>query len=231
MRSDVTTSPQVINITGTGTYPLTLFTCMPLSFSAQTVGTSSPQGLHADQSRDPSETFTLSTTGDFTASSNCGHGCDCRQSSCLVYVTFTPSSVLPFYNAQRLADVADTRARRSRCRLCGRSPVRQSPPILPAAVSVVSPGAGAAGTTMNAVITGNGWTHFNASSVITFVDTDDPINNPSDITATVPDTTTTTLNTIHAQLVITANPGVVYGARNVSVVTTLPGGRNGDGAA
>jgi hypothetical protein len=94
----------------------------------------------------------------------------------------------------------------------------------PAAVSVVSPGAGAAGTTISAIITGNTWTHFNASSVITFVDTDDPIHNPADITATVPDTTTTTANTIHAQLVITANPGVVYGARNVSVVTTLPAG-------
>jgi LEA14-like dessication related protein len=223
---DAVTSPQVINITGTGTYPLTLSSPLygsSLSFSAQTVGTTSaPKTLTLTNHETQPETFTLNPTGDFTASSNCATGVIAANSSCLVYVYFVPSSVTPSTTRTGMLTVADT------------APGGPVPTVsltgsaiatnLPAAVSVVSPGAGAAGTTINAVITGNGWTHFNASSVITFVDTDDPINNPSDITATVPDTTTTTLNTIHAQLVITANPGVVYGARDIRVVTTLPGG-------
>jgi hypothetical protein len=227
--NDVATSPQVINITGTGTSPLTLSgQLLPLSFSAQTVGTSSaPKIFTLTNHEIQPETFTISTTGDFSASSNCASGLGltgviAANSSCLVYVVFTPSSVLPSTTRNGSLTVANTApgGPAPTASLTG-SAISTNPP---AAVSVVSPGAGAAGTTVNAIITGNTWTHFNASSVITFVDTDDPIHNPSDITVTVPDTTTTTLNTIHAQLVITANPGVVYGARDVSVVTTLPAG-------
>ena len=221
------TSPQVINLTGTGTSPLTLSgQLQPLSFSAQTVGTSSaPKIFTLTNHEIQSETFTLNTTGDFSASSNCATGLTgviAANSSCLVYVVFNPSSVLPSTTRNGTLNVANTApgGPAPAWSLTG-SAMATNPP---AAVSVVSPGAGSAGMTINAIITGNTWTHFNASSVITFVDTDDPINNPADITATVPDTTTTTLNTIHAQLVITANPGVVYGARNVSVVTTLPAG-------
>jgi hypothetical protein len=223
---DVATSPQVINITGTGTYPLTLSgpTGPPsLSFSAQTVGTTSaPKTLTLTNHETQSETFTLNTTGDFTAISNCASGVIAAKSSCLVYVTFTPSSVTPSTTRNGTLTVADTApgGPAPSASLTG-SAIATNPP---AAVSVVSPGAGAAGTTINAVITGNGWTHFNASSVITFADTDDPINNPPDITASVPNPATTSANKINAQLVITANPGVVYGARNISVVTTLPGG-------
>jgi hypothetical protein len=220
--NDVATSPQVINITGTGTYPLTL-TPAYLNFSAQTVGTSSaPKTLTLTNNENKSENFTLSTTGDFSATSNCNTGVIAANHSCLVYVVFNPSSVLPSTTRNGSLNVADTApgGPAPTAPLTG-SAISTNPPP---AVSVIAPGAGAAGTTISAVITGNGWTHFNASSVITFVDTDDPINNPADITATVPDTTTTTANTINAQLVITPNPGVVYGARDVSVVTTLPGG-------
>jgi hypothetical protein len=225
--NDVATSPQVINITGTGTYPLTLSgQTLPLSFSAQTVGTSSaPKTFTLTNHEIQPETFTLSTTGDFSVSSNCATGLTgviAANSSCLVYVVFNPSSVLPSTTRNGTLTVANTAPGGPvpTASLTG-SAIATNPP---AAVSVVSPGAGSAGTTINAIITGNGWTHFNASSVITFVDTDDPIHNPPDITATVPDTTTTTPNTIHAQLVITANPGVVYGARDISVVTPLSGG-------
>jgi LEA14-like dessication related protein len=216
--SDVATSPQVINITGTGTSPLTLSGSL-LSYGAQTVGTSSaPKTLKLTNHETQPETFTLNTTGDFIANSNCATGAIAAKSSCLIYVNFIPSSVTPPTRTGTLI-VTDTAPGDPSASLTG-SAIATPPP---AAVSVVSPGAGAAGTTINAVITGNGWTHFNASSVITFVDTDSS-SNPSDITATVPDTTTTTLNTIHAQLVITANPGVVYGARDIQVVTTLPAG-------
>jgi hypothetical protein len=219
--SDVATSPQVINLTGTGTSPLTLSPTY-LNFSAQTVGTTSAaKSFKLTNNETESETFTLSTTGDFTANSNCATGVIAAKSSCLVYVSFVPSSVTPASRTGTLT-VNNTAPGGPvpTAPLTG-SAISTNPA---AAVSVVSPGAGAAGTTINAIITGNGWTHFNASSVITFVDTDDPINNPSDITATVPNPATTTANTINAQLVIAANPGVVYGARNISVVTTLPGG-------
>jgi hypothetical protein len=227
--NDVPTSPQVINITGTGTSPLTLSgQLLPLSFSAQTVGTSSaPKIFTLTNHEIQPETFTISTTGDFSANSNCASGLGltgviAANSSCLVYVVFNPSSVLPSTTRNGSLTVSNTAPGGPvpTASLTGSAIATNLPP----AVSVVSPGAGAAGTTVNAIITGNTWTHFNASSVITFVDTDDPVNNPSDITVTVPDTTTTTLNTIHAQLVITANPGVVYGARDINVVTTLPGG-------
>jgi hypothetical protein len=222
--NDVTTSPQVINITGTGTSPLTLSgQLLPLSFSAQTVGTSSVAKTFTLTNHEiQPETFTLNTTGDFSASSNCATGVIAANSTCLVYVVFSPSSVLPSTTRNGSLTVPNTAPGGPvpSASLTGSAIATNLPP----AISVVSPGAGAAGTTVNAIITGNGWTHFNASSVITFVDTDDPINNPADIAAMVPDTTTTTANTIHAQLVITANPGVVYGARNVSVVTPLSGG-------
>ena len=220
--NDVTTSPQVINLTGTGTSPLTLSgQTLPLSFSAQTVGTSSaPKTFTLTNHEIQPETFTLNTTGDFSASSNCATGVIAANSSCLVYVVFKPSSVLPSTTRNGTLTVANTAPGGPvpTASLTG-SAIATNPP---AAVSVVSPGAGSAGTTINAVITGNGWTHFSASSVITFVDTDDPINNPSDIT--VQSFTAPTANTINATLVIAANPGVVYGARNISVVTPLPGG-------
>jgi hypothetical protein len=219
--SDVATSPQVINITGTGTYPLSL-SGPTLSFSAQTVGTTSPAKLLIlTNNESKSEHFTLNTTGDYTANSNCSTGGIAGHSSCTVFVYFTPSSVTPTTRTGSLTVTDTAPGGPSPTASFTGSAIATNPP---AAISVVSPGAGAAGTTISAVITGNGWTHFNASSVITFVDTDDPIHNPSDITVTVPDTSTTTANKINAQLVITANPGVVYGARDISVVTMLPGG-------
>ena len=80
---------------------------------------------------------------------------------------------------------------------------------------MVSPGAGAAGTSVNVVITGNGWTHFSSSSVITFSD----INSgtyPVDIT--VQSFTAINANQINATLVLAANTvanPVTYGARNI----------------
>jgi hypothetical protein len=216
---DAFTSPQVINITGTGTYPLTL-SGPSLSYSATLVSTlSAPKTLKLTNNETQPETFTLNTTGDFKANSNCAMGVIAAKSSCWVYVIFTPSSVTPtMRNGTLTVNNTAPGGPVPTASLTG-SAIATNPP---AAVSVVSPGAGSAGTTINAIITGNNWTHFNASSAITFMQTDNP-GNECGIVATVPDTTKTTLNTINAQLAISgASP--VYGACDLFVVTTLPSG-------
>jgi hypothetical protein len=223
---DAVTSPQVINLTGTGTYPLTLsypptMTGPPLSFSAQLVNTpSAPKILILTNNETKSENFTLNTgTLDFIANSNCASGVIAAKSSCQIYVVFNPQSVTPTTRTGTLT-VPNTAPGGPvpTWSLTG-SATATNPP---AAVSVVSPGAGSAGTTIPVTITGNGWTNFNASSVITFTQTDNSPT-PCGITATVPNTATTTLNTINAQLAISGvNP--VYGACDISVVTTLPAG-------
>jgi hypothetical protein len=218
------TSPQVINLTGTGTSPLTL-SVSSLSFSAQTVNTSSPaKVITLTNHETESETFSLGTTGDFSATSNCGTGTMpiAANSSCLVYVTFTPSSVLPSTTRPGTLIVTDT------------APGGPAPSIsltgsavatkLPAAVSVVAPGAGAAGTAVNVVITGNGWTTFSASSVISFTDVNSGTY-PVDITVT--SQTLISTNQINATFTIPANTvanPVTYGARNIAVTTPLSGG-------
>jgi hypothetical protein len=92
-----------------------------------------------------------------------------------------------------------------------------------ASIAVISPGAGAAGTTVNVTITGNGWTHFNASSSI-YIQNQNGTSYPADIVGTIPNPATTTPNTIHAQFVIQGGAGVVYGARYVKILTPLSGG-------
>jgi len=90
-----------------------------------------------------------------------------------------------------------------------------------AAVAVVSPGAGAAGTNVNVVITGNGWTNFSPASVITFVDTNSATY-AADIT--VSSFTEISPNQINATLTLAGGGGVVYGARNIKVTTPLTAG-------
>ncbi len=224
---DAITSPQVVNLSGTGTSPLTI-SPSGLGFSAQTVGTSSAaKTITLTNHEVQQETFTLSTTGDFTANSNCTGGIIAANSSCFVYVTFTPSSVLPSTTRTGTLTIANAAAGTSTtwvnpvtAPLTGSATATNPKP----AVSVVAPGAGAAGTTVNVVITGNGWTHFSSSSVISFSD----INSgtyPVDIT--VQSFTAVNANTIDATLVLAANTvanPVTYGARNIKIVTPLSGG-------
>ena len=219
------TSPQVINLTGTGTWPLAL-SVSSLSFSAQTVNTSSSAKVITLTNHEvESETFSLGTTGDFSATSNCGSGIAipiAANGSCLVYVTFTPSSVLPSTTRTGTLIVTDTApgGPQPSISLTGSAVATK----LPAAVAVVSPGAGAAGTSVNVVITGNGWTTFSPSSVISFTD----INSgtyPVDITVT--SQTFKSINEIDATFTIPANTvanPVTYGARNIAVTTPLSGG-------
>jgi hypothetical protein len=226
------TSPQVINLTGIGTNPLTI-TPASLTFSAQMVGTVSPaKAITLTNHESQSESFSLAAVGtlaagDYQASSNCATGVIAANSTCLIYVNFTPTSVTP--STTRRGTLSIVNSATNGTAAPGTSPV--TAPLAgsatatnpAAAIAVISPGAGAAGTTANVVITGNGWTHFNASSSISVVDVNGTTY-PADIVATIPNPATTSLNTIYAQFVITGGAGVVYGARNVTVNTTLPAG-------
>ncbi|HEY6446118.1 MAG TPA: Ig-like domain-containing protein [Acidobacteriaceae bacterium] len=214
------TSPQVVNLSGIGRNPLTRSTGA-LVFSAQLVNTSSPAKLVVltNHESEP-ETFSLATTGDFSTASNCGSGTIAANSTCNLLVTFTPSSTTPTLRTGTLT-VTDSAPGGSPLSVGLSGSATATNPA--AAVAVVSPGAGAAGTNVNVVITGNGWTHFSSSSAITFVDTDSS-SYPSDITVSAVNAVSP--NELDATLTLTGGSGVVYGARNIKVVTPLSGGGN-----
>ncbi len=214
VKDDSLTSPQVVNLSGTGTSPLTISPTY-LNFSAQMVGTTSvAKVLTLTNHEIQSESFTLTPSGDFTASSNCTSGVVPAGASCLVYVNFVPSSIAPTSRTGSLA-IAHTAAIGSPINLSLTGSATATNP--PAAVAVVSPGAGVAGTTVDVVITGNGWTHFSSSSVISFVDTNSSTY-PPDIT--VQSFTAVTPNQINATLVLgTPATDSGFGARNVTVKT------------
>jgi hypothetical protein len=210
VNDDAVTSPQVVNLSGTGTSPLKLSTGA-VTFSAQRVSTTSPpKTVILTNKESQQETFSLAVTGDFTASSNCTSGVIAAGSTCLLYVNFVPTATGPRYGSLTIADSAAIGSPLT-VSLSG-SGTSTNPP---GEVSVVSPGAGTAGTVVNAIITGNGWTNFGPTSVVSF---DPPSGTiPSGITVTIPNPSTTTANTINAQFTIAA--GAIAGARNIRVVT------------
>ncbi|HVU45322.1 MAG TPA: Ig-like domain-containing protein [Terracidiphilus sp.] len=212
------TSPQVVNFAGTGLKPLTL-NHSSLAFSAQLVGTTSaPKSLILTNHESQPETFTLTPSGDFTANSTCATGAIAANATCTIFVNFTPSSTNPTSRTGSLV-VTDTAPGGTPLTIPLTGSATATNPA--AAVAVVSPGAGPAGTVVPVTITGNGWTHFTPSSVITFVDTASSTN-PADITAAI--TSVPNANTINANLTLTGGAGVVYGARNITVKTPLTGG-------
>ena len=218
-------SPQVINLSGKGTSPLTISPAS-LSFSALLVGTeSAAKTITLTNHENESESFTLALTSslsavDFLANSNCPTGVIAANSSCLIYVNFAPSSTSPTTRTGTLT-VTDSAPGGSPLTASLTGSATATNPA--AAVAVVSPGAGAAGTVVPVTITGNGWTHFSSSSVISFTDTTSA-SNPSDIT--VSGVTAVSPNVLTATLTLTGGAGVVYGARNIKVVTPLSGGGN-----
>jgi hypothetical protein len=215
---DAASSPQIANLSGSATSPLTILPAS-LSFSAQTLNTSSaPKTIVLTNHETQSETFTLAATGDYAASSNCATGTIAAQSSCNVFVTFTPSSTSPSTRAGTLTVTHSAAVGSPIAAPLTGSAIATNPA---AAVAVVSPGAGAAGTMVNVVITGNGWTHFNSSSMLAFVDTNNS-SYASDIT--VVNSTAVTANQINATLQLAGGSGVIYGARNLAVTTPLSGG-------
>ena len=216
---DAATSPQVVNLSGTGTTPLSL-TPSALIFSAQKLGTlSPPKNLTLINHESQPESFTLATAGNFTATSNCMGGVIAANSQCVISVVFAPAlnaTPGPLEGSLTLADSAHNGAPFT-VSLSGSATSSNPPP----AVTTVEPGAGAAGSMVNVLITGNGWTHFSSSSAILFVDSNNG-NYASDITVT--GITVLSANQISAKLQLTGGTGVIYGARNIFVKTPLSGG-------
>ena len=219
---DAVTSPQVVNLQGTGTFPLTILPTT-LSFPAQLVGTiSATKTVALTNNEIQPETFALGLTStlgvvDYTDGSNCPGGVIAAKSSCVININFTPSSTTPTTRTGSLT-VTDSAPGGLPLTVSLTGSATATNP--PAAVSVVSPGAGASGTVLPVTITGNGFTHFSSVSAISFVETNAPTIlcdiAASSITAVSP-------NQINATLTIS---GAVYGACNIKVVTPLSGGGN-----
>jgi hypothetical protein len=212
------TSPQVVNLAGNGTSPLTV-SPGSLTFSSQLVNTTSPaKVVTLTNHESESETFSLTPSGSFSATTNCASGVIAANSTCTLLISFAPTSTTPASQTGSVA-IANSAPGGSTLSVSLTGAATGTNPA--AAVSVVSPGAGAAGTVVPVTITGNGWTHFSASSVISFVDTNSS-SNPVDIT--VSSATAVSPNQINATLTLAGGSGVVYGARNISVATPLSGG-------
>ncbi|MGA9977890.1 MAG: Ig-like domain-containing protein [Candidatus Sulfotelmatobacter sp.] len=217
------TSPQVVNLQGKGTSPLTI-SPPSLSFSSLLVGTeSAAKTITLTNHESESESFTLALTSslsavDFLANSNCSTGVIAANSSCLIYANFTPSSNTPSERTGTLT-ITDSAPGGSPLTASLKGSATATNP--PAAVAVVSPGAGAAGTTVPVTITGNGWTNFSSSSVISFTDTES-----STIAAGITVSSFTAISPNEINATLTLAPTATYGARNIKVVTPLSGGGN-----
>ena len=214
---DALTSPQVSNLSGIGTNPLTI-SPTGLAFTSQTVGTVSPaKTITLTNHETESETFSLTPAGDYTATTSCATGVIAANSTCLIYVIFTPSSILPSPTRTGTVTVTDSAPGGSAIVASLTGSAIAINPL--GAVVMVSPGAGAAGTSVPVVITGNGWTHFSASSGISFTDTNNSTY-ASDITVT--SQTLVSPNQINATLLLASPATAIYGARNILVHTKLP---------
>ncbi|MGB6726774.1 MAG: choice-of-anchor D domain-containing protein, partial [Terracidiphilus sp.] len=225
------TSPQVVNLSGNGIDPLTVATnpvaIKPpnLIYSAQPAGTiSGPKSVTLTNLESQPEKFSLQLTGDFIPAGNsCSSGAINSgsinaKSSCVIAVDFAPAATAANGPDNGTLTISDSAP--------GGTPLSVSLTgsvgIPEAAVAEITPGAGAAGTSVPVVILGNGYTNFSPSSVITFVDTDSSTY-PADIT--VSNQTFVSANQIDATLVLgtpSANSG--YGARNITIKTSLTGG-------
>jgi hypothetical protein len=218
---DTYTSPQVVNLTGTGTSPLTISPAS-LSFTSQTVGTASAaKVITLTNHETEQETFSVAAVGslaagDYSASTNCATGVIAAQSTCLIYVTFSPTSITPSPTRGGTLSIPNSAPGGSTVTAPLTGSAIATPP--PAAVSVVSPGAGASGTVVPVIITGNTWTHFSNSSTITFVETNSPA---TACNIAVSGISATSANSLNATLTLS---GGIYGACNIAVKTPLSGG-------
>ncbi len=222
VQDDAATSPQVVNLTGNGTNPLTI-SPTALSFSAQTVGTiSAAKTITLTNHESQSETFSIAAVGslaaaDYQANSNCATGVIAAQSTCLIYVNFSPTSVAPSTTRGGSMTVTDSAPGGSAlvASLTGSATATNPPP----AVSSVSPGAGQTGTVVPVIITGNGWTHFTNSSAITFVE-----QNKTSVACNiaVSGVSAVNANTLNATLTLS---GTTFGGCNINVKTSLGGGK------
>jgi hypothetical protein len=208
---DTVTSPQVVNLQGVGTSPLTVST-NSLIFQATKLSTvSAGISVVLTNHEVQSETFALGVTGPFSAVSNCPTGIIASLSSCVIVTNFEPTASGP--NSGNLS-ITHSAANGSpiSVSLSG-SGITTNPP---GAVSSVSPGAGSLGTVVNVTITGNTFTNFSASSVVNFY-TQGTQNACAGLSVSIPTPAATTANTIAAQLTIASN--AVPTGCDISVVT------------
>jgi hypothetical protein len=179
------TSPQVVNLSGNGINPLTVATnpvaIKPpnLIYPAQPAGTvSTPKSITLANFESQSETFTVQLTGDFTLAGNsCSSGTINAHSTCIIAIDFAPAASATNGPDNGTLTINNSAPGGSALTVS----LTGSVGMPEALVSEVTPGAGAAGTNVPVVILGNGYTHFSASSAITFVDTDSATY-PADIT-------------------------------------------------
>jgi hypothetical protein len=100
-------SPQTVSLTGTGTIVTMTFTPSSLTFSSQTVGTTSPSQTVAVKNTGTANT-TLSigaATGDFAQTNNCSSTL-ASGASCTLTVTFTPTTTGTRTGSISIADQA-----------------------------------------------------------------------------------------------------------------------------
>lgn len=208
---DQITSPQIVNLQGVGTSPLTL-SSNSLIFQPTKIGTTSaPLNVTLTNHESQSETFSIGVTGQFTAVSNCPGGVIAANSSCLIVTNFVPTTSGPINGS---LNVTHSAANGSPIGLSlSGSGITNNPA---GAVTTVSPGAGTIGTNVTATITGNGWTNFGPTSSIAFLT--QGLTTPCvGVTGTIPNPATTTANTIQAQIQIAAN--AVPGGCDIQVTT------------
>jgi hypothetical protein len=166
------TSPQVVNLSGSGTHPLTVATNPAINppnliYPAQPAGTvSAPKSITLANNQSQPAAFTAQVTGDYIAGNNCPSGFINAHSTCIISVNFAPAVTAPNGPDNGTLTIASPAPGGSTLSVS----LTGSVGIPEALVAEVTPGAGAAGTSVPVVITGNTYTHFSNSSVITFTD-------------------------------------------------------------
>lgn len=201
--SDTSESPNLVLLSGYGINAVTA-SVASLTFAPQAVGTtSSAQQIVLTNHQDVASALNTQISGDFAASDGCG-GTVAGRTSCVVSVTFAPTAV-----GARAGTVSFTSPAGPDVSVALSGTGAEADP--PAAVAAVSPGAGTIGTTVPGVmVTGNGFTHFSAGSLVSFGE-GIAVSNLRNVSA----------GSLTVDLAIAAD--AVAGARTVTVATPYNG--------
>ena len=202
--SNTTDSPHTVVLSGSGINGVTA-SVTSLTFAPQLVNTTSgaQQVLLTNHQAVPALIGAI-INGDYAAVDACG-GTIPALSSCAVSIRFTPTAVGTRHGTATFNNPGSASIIVS---LTGEGASQSAP----AAVASVSPGTGTRGTSvLGVVVTGNTFTHFAATSTVSF-GADVTVSNLRNVSA----------NAVTVDLAIAAN--AVPGPRTVSVTTSLPGG-------
>jgi hypothetical protein len=200
INSDTTESPKVVPLSGTGTNAVTA-TPTTLAFGGQKVGTPSlSKQITLTNHQVVPAALNMVVIGDYAGTSTCG-GTIPALSTCVASIVFTPAATGARSGTATFNNPGGAAVSVS---LTGTGNTADPP----AAVSNVSPGAGQRGTTVvGVVISGNGYSHFSTSSVVTVSGGDVTVQNRRNESA----------NSVTVDLVIGA--GATPGGRSVTVTT------------